>query len=508
MRRRWGAPRWSGGLGSAAIAVMLVVTGACSDDDPAPDAASSEESTSSTTTTAPEEEESVEVREYRSRPDLTPPLITVDVDETDTPGLLFLAPKQVDAQTGPLIVDDAGDVVWSLPVGERASAADFRVQTYQGRPVLTWWEGISHRGWGEGEFVIADETYTEIARFKAGNGRQGDLHELQLTEDGTALVLVYEKEERDLTEVDGPAEGWQFENFVQEIDVATGEVLLEWAASDHVDMDESYVELDEEEDGSEEGAYDWFHVNSASLWDDDTIIISARNTHAVYAIDRATGEVEWRLGGRRSDFELDDGAVFGWQHDARRQPDGTLSLFDNWANEDDEPDSRALFLRIDEAARTASVAREQAHPDGVRSRTQGNTVLLPGGGLLVGWGNQGRVSEFNAAGTLIYDASWAPADSYRVYRLPWIGRPTTPVDVVAERSSNEEAELSISWNGATEVRSWRISGGDDAPTVTELATADKTGFETVVTVPARPTFVVEALDAAGQVLGRGELALG
>ena len=53
----------------------------------------------------------------------------------------------------------------------------------------------------------------------------------------------------------------------------------------------------------------------------------ARHTHAVYKLDRVTGSVEWRLGGRASDFEIADDAVFLKQHDARRSADGTLKVF-------------------------------------------------------------------------------------------------------------------------------------------------------------------------------------
>src|SRR5690606_10060773 len=152
------------------LAVVLVALAGCSDgpDDSDDSANAGDESGSSTTTESPEEE-TVEVQEFVTRPDLQPPVIDVEVAAATAPGLLFLAPKQADAQSGPLIVDDEGEVVWSQPI-EDAAAADFRVQTYQGEPVLTWYEGTSDDGYGSGEFVIADTSYREIARVAAGNG--------------------------------------------------------------------------------------------------------------------------------------------------------------------------------------------------------------------------------------------------------------------------------------------------------------------------------------------------
>lgn len=453
-----------------------------------------------TTTTV----EPVELREFVTRPDLTPPVIEVLKAESPTPGLIFLAPKQAEAQTGTIIVDDEGELVWSNPQPERDSAADFRVQTYQGEPVLTWWEGRSYRGWGEGEFVIADTSYREIARIEAGNGRRGDLHELQLTEEGTALVVVYEARPADLRDVGGPEDGYEFANFVQEIDVETGELIFEWDASEYVEMTDTYDELEDPEDGTEEAPFDWFHVNSAALDDEGNVLISARNTHGIYSIDRSTGELLWTLGGKSSDFTMGEGSEFAWQHDARQQPDGTISLFDNQSNSDDEPDARALVLRLDEDEMTATLARELRHPDKVRSRTQGNTMILPTGGMVIGWGSAGRVSEFAPDGTLVYDATWAPADSYRVFRMEWRGTPTAPPDVVVEPGDDGRLDVYVSWNGATEVVQWRVLGGTGLQDLAPLATVDKDGFETLISVDPVDQIVVEALDASGQVLGASE----
>jgi hypothetical protein len=458
-------------------------------------------------------EETVEAQEFVTRPDLSPPLIDVEAAGATAPGLVFLAPKQADAQRGPLIVDDAGEIVWSQPI-EDAAAADFRVQTYRGEPVLTWYEGTSEDGYGRGEFVIADASYREIARVAAGNGLSGDLHEFQLTAAGTALVLAYEPGVADLTAVGGPAAGHVLDNVVQEIDVATGQVLFEWNAGDHVPVTDTYRELvpdaaatddERDEDGSEDAPLDWFHVNSVAE-DGDALLVSARNTHAVYAIDRATGAVRWTLGGRSSDYAMGDGTTFAWQHDARRLADGTISLFDNQAAPPIGDESRGLVLALDDAAAAATLVRELVHPDGVLAGSQGNTQVLADGSVVVGWGSEGRVTEFDPDGAVVFDATWAPADSYRVYRMPWTGRPATVPDVVARQpgdGDSEAIEVHVSWNGATEVAEWRI--------VEAGVTAAKDGFETRIELDAADaadaglgvgdTVTVEALDATGAVIG-------
>src|SRR5690606_5082864 len=231
-------------------------------------------------------------------------------------------------------------------------------------------------------------------------------------------------------------------------------------------------------------------------------LVSARHTHAIYAIDRRTGDLRWTLGGRSSDFAMGPGATFVRQHDAQRLPDGTISLLDNRAHGPAPEESRGLVPRIDERRHRAEVVREWRHPDGVRATSQANLQVLPGGGAVIGWGSAGRVTELDPHGEVVFDASLAPAESYRAYRQPWRGRPATRPDVVARRSGQGQVEVYVSWNGATEVRRWRVLGGDRPGALEPLAVAERAGFETRVLLEDDVARVaVEALDARDAVIG-------
>ena len=245
---------------------------------------------------------------------------------------MFLAPKRAGAQAGPLIVDNRGETVWSAPQTGTDVAADLRVQTYEGEPVLTWWEGQSAEGRGGGRAGHRRPPLREVARLGTGNGRDTDFHEVRLTDEGTALLIAYGREPADLSAVGGPQRGFEFESYVQEVDVATGQVLLEWSAGDHVPVSDTFSELTDREDGSEGRPFDWFHANSVAPGPGGTLLVSARNTHTIYAIDRATGELRWRLGGRRSDIAMGPGTAFEWQHDAEWLGGNRISLFDNHAS--------------------------------------------------------------------------------------------------------------------------------------------------------------------------------
>ena len=414
------------------------------------------------------------------------------------PGYVFLAPKKDVDQAGPLILDDRGQVVWFDPLSTHG-VTDFRVQTYGGKPVLTWWQGQSDKGIGDGHYVIMDDHYRQIATVQAGNGLHGDIHEFLITAEDTALITVYREIPYDLGPWGGAKQGKIDEGVVQEVDIATGRVLFEWHSADHVDPAESYEPLPKDAT-----PWDYFHVNSIDPDGRDRLLVSARHTHAVYAIRKSDGEIHWRLGGKQSDFRLGPGTRFAWQHDARRQPDGTVRVFDNAASEPGKARSRVLVLRVDEGRRTATLVRSFIRSPPLLSTSQGNAQLLPGGHLFVGWGSKPYATEFDRAGEMVFDLRFGAGrvDSYRAFRFPWTGRPTTR-PTVALRTDGDRTTVYASWNGATEVARWRILAGPDAQHLSPAATAAKSGFETKVAVNSdAETFAVEALAANRRVLGR------
>jgi hypothetical protein len=434
---------------------------------------------------------------FFSRPDLKPPAIHLDARAADmSPGYIFVAPKLRVTQAGPEILDDNGQVVWFKPVDAK-DVSDFRVQTYQGKQVLTWWRGRAPQGVGGGFYVIYDSTYHKIAQVRAGHGLIGDLHEFRITSRDTALITVYKRRPADLRAVGGPKGGLVFDGIVQEIDIATGRVLFEWHSWPRVGLKESYAQY------TPGRPYDYFHINSIEPEPDGNLLVSARNTHTLYEIDRRTGRILWRLGGKHSTFRMGPGTRFGWQHDARRLPDGTISLFDNDATPPLASFSRVLILKADQATKRVTLVRSLRHPKGLLVPFEGNAEVLPNGHVFVGWGATSYFSEFDAAGRVILDgrigrlgAPGTEADTYRAYRFEWVGAPT---DVPAIAINGRSAY--VSWNGATGVALWRLLAGPSPDQLTVVASAVKRAFETGIPLPADAAYVaVEAVGADGAVL--------
>jgi hypothetical protein len=440
---------------------------------------------------------------YLTRPDLSPPPITLHMPGGAdlAPGSIFLAPKGTSGSsgsenTGPLIVDDRGEPIWFRRNPDGVRANDFRVQRYRGKPVLTWWEGRSQGGHGQGAGVIADTSYRVIKRVRARDPYALDLHEFKLTDRGTALVMIYHTTRRDLRSVGGPRRGRIIDGIIQEIDVRSGRTLFTWHSLGHIGLKESYRPLPK----SRSEAWDYFHPNSVDVDEDGNYIVSARYSYSVTKISRRTGKILWRLGGKRSDFRMGRGTRLHLAHDAEWQPDGTLRVFDNSATSVRDR-SRVVWLKVDAKRRRVTLARELTHPAPVLAATQGNAESLPGGRLFVGWGSQGRWSEFAADGSLRYDAELPDGfDSYRVYREPWEGHPGTKPDVVATAAAGATT-VRVSWNGATEVTGWRVLAGPNAGALTPVTAAPKQGFETAMGVAGAPSVVaVQALDGTGRVL--------
>jgi hypothetical protein len=497
--RRGPLRRHRGALAAIAVLALTAGVGTAASGSGVPDAPPPA-SAATTTATAARATAAQAAATYVSRPDLQPPAITLHMPGTGdlADGSIFLAPKLTAGagQTGPLIVDNAGRPIWFRPNRDGVRVNDFRVQEYRGKPVLTWWEGRSSRGHGQGTGVIADTSYRIIKRIRARDPYDLDLHEFKLTDRGTALVTIYHTTRRDLRSVGGRRNAKVIDGIIQEIDVRSGRTLFTWHSLGNIALKESYRPLPEKRSD----AWDYFHPNSVDVDDDGNYIVSARYSYSVTKISRRTGKIIWRLGGKRSDFHMGRGTRLHLAHDAEWQPDGTLRVFDN--SETSVSDrSRVVWLKVDAKRRRVTLARELSHPDPVLAATQGNAESLPDGRLFVGWGSQGRWSEFAKDGSLRYDAELPDGfDSYRVYRQLWEGHPRTKPSVAA-RTADGATTVYASWNGATEVARWRVLAGASAAALAASTQEPRQGFETAIAVPGVPPVVaVQALDRKGHVL--------
>jgi hypothetical protein len=437
---------------------------------------------------------------FRSRPDLRPPKLEATGSAGER-GHLLIGPgsEYGITQQGPMIIDNRGEPVWFRPLPPKVWATNVRAATFAGRPVITWWEGIVlPSGFGRGEGVIVDASYGEVARVQAAGGTSVDMHEFLITPQGTALFTCYPREvTTDLRAVGGPQAGKALESVIQEVDISRGRLIREWRSLDHIPITESQKPLSE--------PFDYLHVNSIEILPDGNLLVSGRHTWTVYKLDRQTGAVIWRLGGKRTDFGFDPDLLFSWQHDARIQHGNQLTLFDNGSDgpQTTEAHSRALVLSLDEPGRMVTAKQVLRHPQPLTASSMGSVQAMPDGNVLVGWGVEPNLTEYTADGRLVQDLRFPrKLYSYRVYRQTWSGSPGEAPALAAERRAGA-AVAYVSWNGDTHTTHWELHGGHSPARLARIARAHRRGFETAIPIAgAMPRYLaVTAHDAHGRRIG-------
>jgi len=444
------------------------------------------------------------------------PVTIVQNSAQVAPGYVFITPTGPGGLTplpnsvqGPEILDNEGRPVWFLPLPGNQLAADFRIQTYQGQQVLTWAQGPAFEDGQVGATTdyIYDNTYAMVASVQAGNGYNADEHEFQLTPQNTALITIYDTVPFDLSSLGGPANGQVLEGVAQEIDVATGDVVFEWRSLDHVALTESNMPVPT----TAGTPYDYFHINSVKLDTDGNLLISSRNTSTIFKVNRSTGAIIWRLGGKISDFTLGPGVAFAYQHDAEAVDATTIRMFDN---ESDGvavlPASRVIWVSHDDTAMTATLLNSIQHPAGLSVLAEGSGQTLPNGDTFVDWGILGRYSEFDPNGNLINDVTMATGySSYRGFRLPWVGAPTTTPTITVLANGNGTVTIDAVWNGATNVATWNLMGGTSSTGLVSVGSAPWNGLDTTFTVTtSAPSLQVVAQDSTGTTVGQSAVAAG
>ncbi len=386
-----------------------------------------------------------------------------------------------------------------LPGGE--TTEDLNVQSYEGRRDLTFWHGkVLSLGFGQGEDVVLNSHYQTVARVPGGNGLQADLHDFQIAPHGISYTTAFNAIRCNLSSVDGASDGVILDTAVQEIDMKTGLVRWEWHSVDHVGASESETPAPKSAT-----PWDWFHINSIDRQPGGNIFISARSTWAGYQLEGGSGNILWRLGGLKSSFKMGPGTETAWQHDGRILPNGEVTLFDDGSNPPIHQQSRGLRIALNSRTHGAHLIEAYTHPDPpLLTPSQGNMQTLADGNAVVGYGGVAAISEFAPGGTVLFDAH-LPFDMsfYRAFRFPWSGRPSTPPAVLANLNNTGEATIMhMSWNGASEVASWRVLAGEHPESLTARTTIPASAFESSTILPKKYTYAaVQALDGTGKVLG-------
>ncbi|KAJ5309089.1 hypothetical protein N7508_004468 [Penicillium antarcticum] len=439
------------------------------------------------------------------------------------PGYWFVAPYHLNqgepktnrwtpCQIGPYIFDQKGDLVWAGSCEfNNQNVYDFQmVDTIDDKPYLTMLvqEHYANRE-SDGSAVIYNNEYKPV-NIIPRPGAAIDNHEFYLKEPPKALLVTHRNDKMSLADFGHPEREMSVRtNGFIELDINTGEYLFEWHSAGQITLDESFVmsPWDQYPDT------DYLHMNSVDKNENGDYLISARHTNTIYLISGEDGHIIWRLGGKKSNFEMN--FTFTGQHNARfmsvNETHMTISFLDNGANflVVNEPTSSAMYIEVDLKTMKAKVLNRYLRPDGGNNPSRGNMQTLPNGNVLASWSYYGYMSEFTHDGQLLMDASFVSErfSTYRAYKYLWTSRPPYPPTLVASCYGVNGSALStvfhVSWNGATEVRQWRFFARANGMSVDkEIGLISKNGFESSFIARGYMDWVsVQALDSAGNVIG-------
>jgi EmrB/QacA subfamily drug resistance transporter len=449
---------------------------------------------------------------YVTAPNLHPPIVKGGAYKAGTklPGDVLVAnfydvsKPPIAGQSGPLVLGPNLQPLWFDPVPQNQVAANLNEQTYEGQKVLTWWQG-DVTATGEilsGTDVVVNDHYKKIATLRGKDGWVPTMHEMIVRGDD-AWVTANKNVPTNLSAAGGVSGGSIIDSAVQEYNLKTGKLLYTWDAAKHIPFGDSHATPP-----SNGFPWDVYHINALDVLDNGTMLVSMRNTWAAYLVNIKSGKVIWQLGGKHSSFKIPAAAHFEWQHDVQMLNSDTVTMFDDHCCDISSANtylpatgsSRGLRLHLDFSNHTVKVAQVYTHGTTFESEYMGNVQTLRGGDAFVGWGEVPYMSLFSKSGKLLYDAVFPQPDiSYRAYLKTWVGKPlTSPVAKSVEKDG--KTNVYVSWNGATQVRSWRVIAAGAATTV--VARARDNAFETAIPLShASGQLKVEALDASGRVIG-------
>jgi hypothetical protein len=428
------------------------------------------------------------------------------------------SPTPMIGQSGPFIFNNKLEPVWFSPVPTNVVANNLQVQTFEGKPVLSWWQGVvSNVGATvSGQYVVVDQHYKRVATLTGQGGWVLSLHDFQIS-GHVAWVSAYKNVPRDLRPYGGPANGTVTDFAVQEYDLKTGQLLGTWDSLNHVPLSQSKQPANVSVGGSVI-PWDAYHGNSIQLIGSGKFLVSLRNTWAAYLVDVNPSNVdasktEWTLSGNPSvsNFSLPTAARFSYQHDVRLSPNNVVTVFDDaccalTGEGKFAPASRAsrgLALKLNLTNHTGSFIAQYLRAKNFQVFFLGSTQVLGGGNVLVGWGSTPYFTEFSKSGKNLLDVRWPGPDvSYRVLRQRWVGTPSSPPNGAVRRQKGKTT-VYASWNGATLVAAWRVLAGSSKQRLSiAVRRAGKSGFETAISVPGNQRwFAVQALGSNGRVLG-------
>jgi len=389
------------------------------------------------------------------------PHFSTTINEETAPGKIFIT----NSEGAPylMILGNDGTPYFYQQLDE--SSLDFKVQS--NAMLSRWIEG------DEGGYMVMDQYFQNIDTLRCKNGFGTDQHEFLLLQNGHALLIAIE--ERPLIQIDpeGNPNTTVIGNHIQELD-ENGMLVFEWLCWDHINLEDSYIE---NQDVLE---LDYIHMNSIAVDYDGHLLISSRHLSECTKINRQSGDIIWRLGGKNNQFDfINDPDQISSQHDFRPVPDkpGHYTLFDNGTQKDPKY-SRAVEFKLDTVNMLAEKVWEYRQLPDRYSRLMGNAQRLPNGNTLINWGDPTlpKITEVTEDSIVVYEADFTPAMiNYRTFRFEFDGYMLAP-NLVAEPYP-DRVRLLFNKFGDKGVDYYNIYGGESPESLVWIDSTSRTWID-------------------------------
>lgn len=384
------------------------------------------------------------------------PSFVINVNNNAAPGRIFFGTQQEldeeDTNSFPTIIENDGTLYWARDEGKDGHDFKLNESGY-----------LSYYSYAYAWWKILDSNFNEIDSVQCGNGYEAETngHDFQMYADGHYFVQAFNDQIVDMTAYGGFPNATVKGYILQELDT-NKDVIFQWRSWDHF----LYTDANQWTPLTN-AKVDYVHGNACSRDLDGNAIISCRNMDEVTKINRQTGDIIWRMGGENNQFTFVDDNIpqhFSQQHDARRIPNGNITLFNN-GNKLPPEISSAKEYHLDEVNKIATLVWYYEHPDvgnnHVFGRASGNAQRLPNGNTMICWGtiywnkNIPSMTEVDYNKNITWEMTFDTAGikSYRTYKFDFV-RCSVPADSSLTSTFITEDSVLLTWGDANNSSSY------------------------------------------------------
>ncbi len=265
--------------------------------------------------------------------------------------------------------------------------------------------------------MIMDSSHRIIDYYQMGNGYpQTDAHDFLALENGHVFVLgqdwqIYAMD----TVVPGGDPNAMVCGFIVQEQDADKNVIFQWRSWDHFLITDAGPQID-----LTSYLVDYVHGNAVEAESDTSILISSRSLDEITKIHRNTGDIIWRFGGKKNQFDFQNDTLgFTMQHDCRKLQNGNFTLFDNGTMHPEPQFSSALEYELDEENFEATLIRRLRNDPDIYGGAMGSAQWTNDGAVVIGWGNGNPgLTEITPEGEVNMEIEFQGV-SYRAFRFPW-----------------------------------------------------------------------------------------